>query len=74
MPMTVAADVSFNNKGVTQMVMRKSPRKHIDPNLEYVFDDTGKEVEVIRDHATMRVSLMVAMAARGQLTDAERHL
>ena len=56
------------------MVMRKSSRKHIDPNLEYVFDDTGKDVEVIRDHATMRVSLMDAMAASGQLTDAERHL
>jgi hypothetical protein len=56
------------------MTMRKSPRQHKNPNLEYVFDDTGKEVEVIRDHATMRVSLMDAMAARGQLTDAEQRL
>jgi hypothetical protein len=53
------------------MTMRKSPRQHPDPNQEYVFDDTGREVAVIKDGARMRVSLLDAQRARGQLTDAE---
>jgi hypothetical protein len=51
------------------MVLRKSSRQHENPNLEYVFDDSGREIAVIRDHATMRVSLMDAMASRGQQDD-----
>ena len=45
-----------------------------DENLEWVIGDDGLPKQIIRDHATMRVSLMDAMAARGQLTDAEKHL
>ena len=55
------------------MTMRKSHRKHPDPNQEYVFDDSGREIAVIRDGATMHVSLLDAMAARGEhMTDADR--
>ena len=43
-----------------------------DENLEWVIGDDGLPKQIIRDHATMRVSLMDAMAARGQLTDADR--
>jgi hypothetical protein len=57
------------------MTMRKSHRKHPDPNQEYVFDDSGREIAVIRDGATMHVSLLDAMAARGEhMTDAEQRL
>jgi hypothetical protein len=57
------------------MTMRKSHRKHPDPNQEYVFDDSGREIAVIRDGATMHVSLLDAMAARGEhMTYAEQRL